>query len=162
MKHPKFIFRDEGTISNILNESWILTEHCLFVCFKPLLNLSQYCFCFMFWSFDREACEILDPPLPEIKPTSPAEVLATGLPEKPLIDYFKISKLHSCHHHFTLTLSRRSQFSNSLAVQAEKTSQTHRQSPPLPFSCSRPCLGRLAEPQVEMLRDVSRSAHQAF
>ena len=89
-------------------------------------------------------------------------VLTTGLPEKSLIEYFKISKLHSCHHHFTLTVSRRSQFSNALAVQAEKTSQTHGQSPPRPFSCSRPCLGRLAEPQVEMLRDVSRSAHQAF
>ena len=134
----------------------------MFACFKPLLNLLQYCFCFMFWSFDLEVCGILDP-LPEIKPTSPAGVLTTGLPEKSLIEYFKISKLHSCHHHFTLKLSRRSQFSNSLAVRLKRqTSQTHGQSPPPPFSCSRPCLGRLAEPQVEMFRDVSSSAHQAF
>ena len=103
----------------------------LFACFKPLLNLLQYCFCFMFWSFDLEVCGILDP-LPEIKPTSPAGVLTTGLPEKSLIEYFKISKLHSCHHHFTLKLSRRSQFSNSLAVQAEKTDLTDPWTEPSP------------------------------
>ena len=85
----------------------------------------------MFWSFDLEVCGILDP-LPEIKPTSPAGVLTTGLPEKSLIEYFKISKLHSCHHHFTLKLSRRSQFSNSLAVQAEKTDLTDPWTEPSP------------------------------
>ena len=28
---------------------------------KSLLNLLQYCFCFMFWLFSHEACDILTP-----------------------------------------------------------------------------------------------------
>ena len=160
MKHPNIHiqrWRDHFKYSE-----WKLDSYrTLFVCFKPLLDLLQYCLCFMFWSFDHEACGILAL-LPEIKPTSPAGVLTTGLPGKSLTEYFKISKLHSCHHHFALRLSWRSQFSNSLALQTEKTSQTHGRSPRPPFSCSRLCLGRLAEPQVEMLRDVSRSTHWAF
>ena len=34
---------------------------------KSLLNLLQYCFCFMFWLFGQEACEILALQ-PRIKP----------------------------------------------------------------------------------------------
>ena len=48
---------------------------------KPLLKLSQYCFCFIFWVFGCEACEILAP-WPGIEPASFAlegEVLTTGL-----------------------------------------------------------------------------------
>ena len=37
---------------------------------KPLLNLLQYCFCFMFWLLGREACRILVPS-PGIEPASP-------------------------------------------------------------------------------------------
>ena len=37
--------------------SFFDVDHCL----KSLLNLLQYCFCFMFWFFDCEACEILAP-----------------------------------------------------------------------------------------------------
>ena len=37
---------------------------------KPLLNLLQYCFCFMFWFLGREACGILVPSL-GIEPVSP-------------------------------------------------------------------------------------------
>ena len=51
---------------------------------KFLLNLLQYCFCFMFWFFGRETCEILAP-WPGIKPSPPAlegEVLTTGPPGK--------------------------------------------------------------------------------
>ena len=51
---------------------------------KSLLNLLQYCLCFMFWCFGREACGILVP-WPGIEPTPPAlegEVLTTGLPGK--------------------------------------------------------------------------------
>ena len=51
---------------------------------KSLLNLLQYCFCFMFWFFGREACGILAPRL-GIKPAPPAlegEVLTTGPPGK--------------------------------------------------------------------------------
>ena len=47
---------------------------------KSLLNLLQYCFCFMFWFFDHEACGILAPQ-PGIEPTSPVleeKVLTTG------------------------------------------------------------------------------------
>ena len=49
-----------------------------------LLNLLQYCCCFMFWPFGHEACGILAPQL-GIKPASPAvegEVLTTGPPAK--------------------------------------------------------------------------------
>ena len=51
---------------------------------KPLLNLLQYCFCFMFWSFDHKACGTLVP-RPGIKPPSLAlggEVLTTRPPRK--------------------------------------------------------------------------------
>ena len=54
--------------------------------FKSLLNLLQYCFCFMFWFFGTMACGILVPE-PEIQPVSPAMaggVLTTGLPGKSL------------------------------------------------------------------------------
>ena len=51
---------------------------------KSLLNLLQYCFCFMFWFFGPEACGILAPRT-GIEPTPPAlegKVLATGPPGK--------------------------------------------------------------------------------
>ena len=54
--------------------------------FKSLLNLLQYCFCFMFWFFGHEAGGILAP-TPGIEPTPPAlegEVLTTGPPRKSL------------------------------------------------------------------------------
>ena len=49
---------------------------------KPLLSSLQYCFGFMFWLFDHEACGILAAQ-PGIEPTPPAwegEVLTTGPP----------------------------------------------------------------------------------
>ena len=55
---------------------------------KSLLNLLQYCFCFMFWFFGHEACGILAP-WTGIEPAPPAlegEVLTTGPPGKSLID----------------------------------------------------------------------------
>ena len=51
---------------------------------KSLLNLLQYCFCFMFYSFGREARGLLAP-RPVIEPAPPAlegEVLTTGPPGK--------------------------------------------------------------------------------
>ena len=39
--------------------------------FKSLLNLLQYCFCFMFWFFGHKACGILSPQ-PEVEPTPSA------------------------------------------------------------------------------------------
>ena len=55
---------------------------------KSLLNLLQYCFCFMFWFFDRKACGILAP-RPGIEPipqphTLEGEALTTGPPGKSL------------------------------------------------------------------------------
>ena len=38
---------------------------------KSLLNLLQYCFCFMFWFFGPKACGILAPQ-PGIEPAPPA------------------------------------------------------------------------------------------
>ena len=57
---------------------------------KSLLNLLQYCFCFMFWFFGLEACRILAPQ-PGIEPTLPAlegVVLTTGPLGKPLYVFF--------------------------------------------------------------------------
>ena len=58
---------------------------------KSLLNLLQYCFCFLFWFFGRKACGILAP-RPGIEPSPPpleGEVLTAGPPGKsPLCDYF--------------------------------------------------------------------------
>ena len=54
---------------------------------KSVLNLLQYCFCFMFWFFGREACEILAL-WPGVEPTALAlegEVLTTGLPGRSLL-----------------------------------------------------------------------------
>ena len=51
---------------------------------ESLLNLLQYCFCFMFWFFGREACGLLAP-WPGIEPARSAlegEVLTTGPPGK--------------------------------------------------------------------------------
>ena len=53
-----------------------------------LLSLLQYCFCFMFWFFDPEACEILAPQ-PGMEPTPPA---LKGKLSQPL-DHQGISKL---------------------------------------------------------------------
>ena len=55
---------------------------------KPLL---QHCFCFKFWLFDYEACEILGP-WPGIEPAPPVmedKVLTTGLPGKSLSVFLK-------------------------------------------------------------------------
>ena len=35
------------------------------IALKPLLNLFQYCFCFMFCFFGSEVCGILAPPTPK-------------------------------------------------------------------------------------------------
>ena len=84
---------------------------------KSLLNLLQYCFCFMFWFFGREACGILAP-RPGIKPTPPAlegEVLTTGPPGTSLSFTFycgitcikcinlkcKVQELYICFLHVT-------------------------------------------------------------
>ena len=52
--------------------------------FKVVLNLLQYCLCFMFWFFGHKACGILFP-RSGIEPTTSAfegKVLTTRLPEK--------------------------------------------------------------------------------
>ena len=54
--------------------------------FQSLLNLLQYCFCFMFWFFGHEARGIMAP-RPRTEPTAPAlegEVLTNGQPGKSL------------------------------------------------------------------------------
>ena len=59
---------------------------------KSLLNLLQYCFCFMFWFFGREACGILTS-RPGIEPAPPAlegRVLTTApAREVPWMFYFR-------------------------------------------------------------------------
>ena len=52
--------------------------------FKVLLNLLQYCFCFMFWFFGHKVCGIWAP-RPGMEPAPPAlegEALTTGPPGK--------------------------------------------------------------------------------
>ena len=51
---------------------------------NPLLNLLQYCFCFVFWFFGLKAYVVLAPGI-GIEPTTPAlegKVLTTGSPGK--------------------------------------------------------------------------------
>ena len=58
---------------------------------KSLLNVLQYCFCFMFWYFGHKTCWILALPL-RFKPTpSPLQgkVLTTGPPGKSLLILLK-------------------------------------------------------------------------
>ena len=59
-------------------------QNILFSFFKVLLSLLQYCSCFMFWFFGRQACGI-SAPRPGMEPAPPAlegEVLTTGPPGK--------------------------------------------------------------------------------
>ena len=59
----------------------------LFFFLRSLLNLLQYCFCFMLWLFGPEACGILVPP-PGIEPAPLAlegDVFTTGPPGKPCV-----------------------------------------------------------------------------
>ena len=60
---------------------------------KSLLNLLQYCFCFMFCFFGCKACRILAPQ-PRIKPAPPAlasKILTTESAEKALLIILAIS-----------------------------------------------------------------------
>ena len=66
----------------------VILSDCFFsiLYFKHFLNLLQYCFCFTFWFFGHQACEILVP-WPGIEPALhvlEGEVLTTGLPAKSL------------------------------------------------------------------------------
>ena len=74
---------------------------------KSLLNLLQYCFCFLFW-FLTEACGILAP-LRGIEPTLPVlegEVLTTGSPGKswPLFIVFWLFCCW-CRYKFVMSLT---------------------------------------------------------
>ena len=61
---------------------------------KSLLNSVQYYFCFTFWFFAREACEILAP-VPGIDPAPPTlegEILITGQPKKSCVRFLNNEK----------------------------------------------------------------------
>ena len=51
---------------------------------KSLLNLLQYCFCFMFWFYGQEACGILaaQPGTEPLPSALESKVLTTGPPGK--------------------------------------------------------------------------------
>lgn len=51
---------------NPINETFFLSFF-----FKSLLNVLQYCLCFILWFFGREVCEI-PAPRPGIQPAHPA------------------------------------------------------------------------------------------
>ena len=81
--------------------------------YKSLVNLLQYCFCFMFWFFGHEARGILAP-RPGIKhapPTLEGEVLITGPPGKSPIP-FKFYYLNT--HFWQETLLVSPQFRNRI------------------------------------------------
>ena len=73
----------------------LLKKKCLMwtiIFFKSLLNLLQYCFCFMFCCFGHEACGVLAL-RPRIEPSHPAlegEVLTTGPSEKSLLCFLLV------------------------------------------------------------------------
>ena len=64
-------------------------------CFlKSLLNSLQYYFCFIYWFFAQEACEILAP-IPGIEPAPPTlegEILITGQPKKSCVQFLNNEK----------------------------------------------------------------------
>ena len=72
--YPSLCLRKSGWVREILkiqNKEIIWLDHCLFflsfvfwcgLFLKSLLNLLQYCFCFMFWFFGCEACGIFSYP----------------------------------------------------------------------------------------------------
>ena len=73
--------------------------------FKVLLNLIQYCFCFMFLFFGCVACGI-SAPQSRIKPRPPVlegKVLTTGLPGKSLLFAFKSDTTERPHFHFSFS-----------------------------------------------------------
>ena len=66
------IFSDwPGDLLVILIFFFFLRFCCCGSFLKSLLNLLQYCFCFMFWCFGHQARRILAPP-PGMEPTRPA------------------------------------------------------------------------------------------
>ena len=79
-------FYDAGMLWVSYLSNYVLFEK-IFWCgplLKSLLNLLQYCLCFMFWFFGYQTCGIL-PPRPGIEPTPFAledKVLSTGPPGK--------------------------------------------------------------------------------
>ena len=82
-----FILVALGIAINILTSNNLVQVNFFFSCgifFKSLLNLLQYCFCFMCWFFGHEACGILAPwPGNELAPPAlEGEVLTTGWPGK--------------------------------------------------------------------------------
>ena len=62
---------------------------------KSLLNLLQYCFCFMLWFFGHKACGILAP-RPGIKPVPPPAVEAQSLNHWATREVPQISYLYVC------------------------------------------------------------------
>ena len=62
---------------------------------KSLLDLLQYCFCFMFWFFGPKACWILVPwpGIHNVPPALEGKILTTGPPEKSYDSMFQ----SSCH-----------------------------------------------------------------
>ena len=62
---------------------------------KSLLNLLQYCFCFMFWFYGPKACWILVPwpGIHNVPPALEGKILTTGPPEKSYDSIFQ----SSCH-----------------------------------------------------------------
>ena len=79
---------------------------------KSLLNLLQYCFCFMLWFFGHKACGI-SAPRPGIKSAPPAmegEVLTTGLPGKSLSWIFLTWEWRGWEKKKQMVFSNRSSF----------------------------------------------------
>ena len=91
-----FLFRllyniEQSSLCYTIGPCWLSVvkffHEIFFLCepfLKSLLNLWQYCFCFMFWYFGQEACETFVPQ-PGIKPAPPAlegKVLTIGPPAR--------------------------------------------------------------------------------
>ena len=78
---------------------------------KSLLNLLQYCFCLMFWSFGPEAGRVLAPK-PGIKPIPPA------LEDRILITYLQQSPSNKCYKitDFTFSLLRPLDLSEKVSI----------------------------------------------
>ena len=85
--HPTFMLTPQFSFAQFFSFFFFLKIFFFFWCgpfSKSLLNLLQYCFCFLFWIFGPEACGIFAP-WPGIEHAPPAlegKVLTTGPPGK--------------------------------------------------------------------------------
>ena len=87
-------------LGNVIQPSYfyfVTDVFCIWGIFKSLLNLLQYCICFMFWFLVRRHVESSSLTRdPTHSPSLKGEVLTSGLPESP--QHFQMLRILLVHH----------------------------------------------------------------